>query len=504
MLTQPVRPRLTGSGALCRSGVWVVLGVLLILTGCAGPRAGMRSGELRQSALVGEGWATRVDGTPVELDAFDRVLGLAGLESADELPPKEGWFTPEDAAELYELLSSRPVTMWSFGPRMVASYLLLEVMESEDNVPRGEMVRRVDRFHSVAVLRPDGYLAWAVDGRTQQKAPPLRLEDGKLWASSIEFGRFYGARGGVFRPLDEKLREADSRPVAQVHDDADVISRAMDGVEEAYYEVGVALGAFIKDPIRSVSDLSKLPAGVALLLENSPEYFEQFRLMTRGEQIRVVSKLTVTVLATCGGAVKTTRAVAAATEGLEFVALPTLKVAREGALVVQWQAVRVGTAVQALSGGPGGAMMMVMANQAAKGAVGAAGQGGAQGPGLWQPVNEFMSKRAARYQQQITGRPVSQAYVVKGVRFDGYKKGVLIEAKGKGYANKFNNDLTPKQWFQKGSRSLIDQADRQLRAAQGTPVRWYVAEEKAARAIRKLLEQSGLDKIEVVHTPALP
>ncbi|WP_255637583.1 Tox-REase-5 domain-containing protein, partial [Hyalangium versicolor] len=106
--------------------------------------------------------------------------------------------------------------------------------------------------------------------------------------------------------------------------------------------------------------------------------------------------------------------------------------------------------------------------------------------------------------------PASEAYWVGGkdlksggVKLDGFKDDVLLEAKGPGYANKFADNLTPKKWFApSGARQLVDQAKRQLKAAAGTPVRWHVAEEKAAAAIRKLLEKEA-PEIEVVHTPAL-
>lgn len=115
-----------------------------------------------------------------------------------------------------------------------------------------------------------------------------------------------------------------------------------------------------------------------------------------------------------------------------------------------------------------------------------------------------MSRRSARYQEQISGRPVSESYIVRGVRFDGFKKGMLREAKGRGYANKFFDDLRPRPWFKKGAENLVSQAQRQTAVANGTPIRWHVAESKAADAIRKLLENAGVRGIEVVHTPALP
>lgn len=86
-----------------------------------------------------------------------------------------------------------------------------------------------------------------------------------------------------------------------------------------------------------------------------------------------------------------------------------------------------------------------------------------------------MSKRSARYQEQITGHPASEAYWVGGVgrknggvKLDGFEKGVLLDAKGPSYANKFNDNLAPKKWFApSGATQLIEQANRQARAKTG-------------------------------------
>ena len=94
-----------------------------------------------------------------------------------------------------------------------------------------------------------------------------------------------------------------------------------------------------------------------------------------------------------------------------------------------------------------------------------------------------------------------------GVKFDGFKDGVLLEAKGPGYANKFLDNLKPEVWFEKsGARALVEQAQRQLRAASGTGarIRWHVAEKKTAEAIRELLKGKGIVEIDVVFTPPRP
>jgi hypothetical protein len=121
-----------------------------------------------------------------------------------------------------------------------------------------------------------------------------------------------------------------------------------------------------------------------------------------------------------------------------------------------------------------------------------------------------MSARARAYQEQISGHSADEAYWVGGVgrksggvRFDGFKDGVLLEAKGPGYANKFLDDLDPEYWFEhSGAQELVDQALRQERAAKGIPIVWHVAEAKAAEAIRLLLKRERVRGVTVVHTPA--
>ena len=102
----------------------------------------------------------------------------------------------------------------------------------------------------------------------------------------------------------------------------------------------------------------------------------------------------------------------------------------------------------AMGGGPGAAIILQRANDAAR-----SGRP-AEGPGEWGAANESMSKRAARYQEQISGHSANEAYWVGGkdlksggVKFDGFKDGVLLEAKGPGYANKFTDGLQPESWF---------------------------------------------------------
>jgi hypothetical protein len=97
------------------------------------------------------------------------------------------------------------------------------------------------------------------------------------------------------------------------------------------------------------------------------------------------------------------------------------------------------------------------------------GQAGAQarppnagGPGEWAEANENMSEQARSYQAQVTGAPKGYVYRVKRgdeeVDFDGFDEGVLLEAKGPGYAQWIDKALDfLKIWLScriRGSRAV--------------------------------------------------
>jgi hypothetical protein len=121
--------------------------------------------------------------------------------------------------------------------------------------------------------------------------------------------------------------------------------------------------------------------------------------------------------------------------------------------------------------------------------------------GNWQRVNESMSARARAYQQQITGFS-GQAYFVDNVKFDGIENGVLVDAKGPGYANFVKNGQF-RVWF-RGAANVVDQAERQLRVANGVPIRWSFAEADAVTAIRNLFADRGITGIDIIYTPVVP
>jgi hypothetical protein len=349
------------------------------------------------------------------------------------------------------------------------------------------------------------FTAEVPDGRTQQKVASVEWREGAFRAHQFELGRFYTGHGGVFRQVDARLRPMNGPALAEVYDDADVINRTLDGAEEAFVELFHALGQFFTRPLDSLAALRHLPAGVAALMASSPEYWERFRYMTAGEQMKAISRLTTHLLATWGTTSATTRTLGGLMAGAETT-LPVLSVSAEGALVMERIAVPVRQAASVLIGGPGAAIILHRVN------VATGGSSPAGGPGQWGPANESMKPPARRYQEQISGHSANEAYWVGGmspqtggVKFDGFKNGVLLEAKGPGYA-KFFDDLEPKDWFRhSGAQGLIEQARRQSEKVRGMgiPIEWHVAEARAAEAISLLLERNSIKGIKVIHTPAL-
>jgi len=139
-------------------------------------------------------------------------------------------------------------------------------------------------------------------------------------------------------------------------------------------------------------------------------------------------------------------------------------------------------------------------------AVAMAARGNSGGPGDWVKAGESMPEQARRYQAQVTRAPEGYVYRVKlgdkNVKFDGFDEGVLIETKATGYAQWVDKNLNFAGIF-KGRLQMLEQARRQLEAARGTPIRWIVAEEKLAGALRKMFAGAGFP-IEVVHIPPKP
>lgn len=137
--------------------------------------------------------------------------------------------------------------------------------------------------------------------------------------------------------------------------------------------------------------------------------------------------------------------------------------------------------------------------QATKSAVKNTAKTVAKPHGEWKFANEAMSEASRKYQTQITGR-TNQVYVQNGTKFDGVIDGKLVDAKG--HYSQFVDKKTGEfyDWF-KGKDSLVDEANRQLKAANGVPVQWYFAEKESMDAVKTLFADKKIKGIEFIYQP---
>ncbi|AWG50384.1 Tox-REase-5 domain-containing protein [Mycobacteroides abscessus] len=80
--------------------------------------------------------------------------------------------------------------------------------------------------------------------------------------------------------------------------------------------------------------------------------------------------------------------------------------------------------------------------------------------GQWGPSNERFGGFSKTYQEFVTGRPISEAYWVNGKKFDDFKNGALIDAKGD-YAQFLEPNGQWKHWFP-GDKEFLKLATEQI------------------------------------------
>lgn len=130
----------------------------------------------------------------------------------------------------------------------------------------------------------------------------------------------------------------------------------------------------------------------------------------------------------------------------------------------------------------------------------AEGASGNKDIGTWEKTNEAMSDTSRNYQKFVTGAEDGMVYKVNGVKFDGFKDGVLIEAKGN-YSNFVNKGTGEFQSWFNGKESLISQATRQLNAANGAKIQWFFNDEISMNAVKDLLKSKNIKGIEFILKP---
>jgi hypothetical protein len=433
-------------------------------------------------------------------DAFQVAQEASGLDEESRHPAGAALYL-EQARQLWSRLAKTPVTQRNFAPRRALSWLLREVLEGGERVQYAELLRRTERFWSLVLVRPDGYLVTALNGNPLQRMGQVSLVEGEWKVGNLLVGSFYFSHGGVLYPVNEALRRANSPPWAELGLERDWLNAALDGAQDAMGEMALALAHSVLHPIRSAEDLAQLPTTLALLIASSPEYFARFGAMSLQDQIREAARLSTHLLMLSGGGVATVGRVSGL--GAE---LPVLSLTARGELALSRVVVTGGTVTTTLGAELGSLSILHMAGSRQRNTGGGSGKGAStQGPGKWvykTPTTD--SKSALGYQEQVTGQPAWRVYMIGEVEFDSFTGKELLEAKGPGYASFFEKNGTPKPWYRRseGYQELMDQAAKQSKIAERLklPLIWHVAEEEVANALRVIFKREGWTNIDVRHT----
>ena len=110
------------------------------------------------------------------------------------------------------------------------------------------------------------------------------------------------------------------------------------------------------------------------------------------------------------------------------------------------------------------------------------------------------SAAAKSYQEFVTGVKAGNAFEVNGIKFDGVIDDILVDAKSS-YNSLIDKSTGQFRQFFKVNEDLVDQARRQLKAADGVPVRWYFETTETLNATQKLFELNGIEGIELIFHP---
>jgi hypothetical protein len=298
-------------------------------------------------------------------DDFQRLQEEAELE-------EESWheageeLEAEDARALWEALTKTRTTVGNFAPRRALAFMLGQVMAREEEVEYAQVLERVRALRFLVVMRPDGYLAWALDGEPLQRMGRIAVREGRWMAGRFEVGAFYWNKGGVFYTVDGAL----SRPgimMGELGLERDWLNAALDGAGDAALEVAEALGQLLTSPVTTVKGLQQQSAAVAALIASSPEYFARYSTLPLQEQIREAARLSTHLLMLVGSA-----GGAATRLSATGARIPVLTLTAEGALAVEQVAVPVGTTAAALGAGAGAVYVQMGSGSGSEGGSGKA------------------------------------------------------------------------------------------------------------------------------------
>jgi len=107
-----------------------------------------------------------------------------------------------------------------------------------------------------------------------------------------------------------------------------------------------------------------------------------------------------------------------------------------------------------------------------------------------------------KYQKQINGLSGAIEFLRNGVKFDGFKNGVLLEAKSQFQWLFKTGRATEREVYEK----MTQQLSRQVGAADGLKLEWHFAEKETKEGLENYLKTQGredlLKKVTLIYTPA--
>jgi hypothetical protein len=270
---------------------------------------------------------------------------------------------PDFARQLISQLGSS-ASLADFGPRRCLIDLMEGVAMGGQPVSRAELDARSDRYLPLLIVRPDGYWTRALTGEALQKAAGAGVApdaSGTLRAGPFEVGRFYYSDGGVIYDTGPGLGRT-GPPIGEFGLEHDIVNSALDGAQDAVVAVATGIAKLITHPIQTIAGLANLPSAVYQLIANSPEYWEQFKVMPLGDQVRKVSELVTTLMLMYGTATGTASTISAAAADIGDVTVNVLRLDASGQLAVAQVSVPVGSIATAMSGGPSAVYVLSMAS----------------------------------------------------------------------------------------------------------------------------------------------
>ncbi|WP_224361173.1 hypothetical protein [Hyalangium versicolor] len=134
-----------------------------------------------------------------KLDDFDMLLTKAGV--AEEDLPLGEVLTLGQTKDLLLLLRFKFVdgNMPAYGPRVLASFLLQEAINSGQPLSRRSLTQNLHRYGHLVVLSPEGHLVRAYSGTRLRCVGDLRIQNGVPMADGYKVNTFYVQDGSLFR-----------------------------------------------------------------------------------------------------------------------------------------------------------------------------------------------------------------------------------------------------------------------------------------------------------------